>query len=89
MKGVRGMYRNEKQIHLSSRGALATKDLGNIHVDALEILPPFARLDDKTGCADKLTNKHKKKADTVSQPVRLSCKSLQFLNPALAGFLNL
>ena len=34
----------------------------------------------KTGCADKLTNKHKKKADTVSQLVRPSCKNPLFRN---------
>ena len=29
-----------------------------------------------------IINKHKKKADTVSQPVRLSCKKLRFHNPS-------
>ena len=31
---------------LSSRGALATKDLEYIHVYAHEILPPYGRLND-------------------------------------------
>ena len=56
---------------------LALKSISLCSMRMLHPPTPFIR-----GITRNPTNKHKKKADTVSQPVRLSCKKLRFHNPS-------